>query len=210
LIALVSVYVISENALVAEAGADGHALAADGATAAQDGGAALGLHARAEPVRLHAFAAIGLKCALGHKNALLFPEENLRLDGKSQVYRRLGQESSANCLEAGTAPSKPSWNSSQESLDQRHNSAGGAALNVSVAAFCSDSGNTLAASFTSNGATQSAEKKLCERLIAISPKCATIGTVQESFPASHGTSLSTPQGRIRGQISGIQAVVSGS
>jgi len=33
-------------------------------------------------MRLHAFAAIGLKCALGHKNALLLPEENLRLDGK--------------------------------------------------------------------------------------------------------------------------------
>jgi hypothetical protein len=26
--------------------------------------------------------AIGLKCALGHENALLFPKENLRLDGK--------------------------------------------------------------------------------------------------------------------------------
>jgi hypothetical protein len=43
---------------------------------------------------LHTLAAIRLKCALGHKNALLFPKENLRLDGKSQVYRRLGQESS--------------------------------------------------------------------------------------------------------------------
>ena len=68
--------------LVAEAGADGNALAADGATAVQHGRAALGLHSRAETVRLHAFAAIGLKCALGHENALLFPKENLRLDGK--------------------------------------------------------------------------------------------------------------------------------
>jgi hypothetical protein len=39
-------------------------------------------------------AAIGLKCALGHGNALLFPTENLSLDGKIQVYRRLRQESS--------------------------------------------------------------------------------------------------------------------
>jgi hypothetical protein len=39
-------------------------------------------------------AAIGLKCALGHGIALLFPVENLRLDGKTQVYRRLSQESS--------------------------------------------------------------------------------------------------------------------
>jgi hypothetical protein len=40
-----------------------------------------------------------LKCALGHGSALLFPEENLRLDGKFQVYRSLGQESSPNCFE---------------------------------------------------------------------------------------------------------------
>jgi hypothetical protein len=32
-----------------------------------------------------------------------------------------------------------------------------------------------------------ADKKLCERLIAAFPKCATIVTVKESFPASHGT-----------------------
>jgi hypothetical protein len=68
--------------LVAESSAHGHALAADGTTPAQHGCAALGLHTRAETVRLHAFAAIGLKCALGHGNALLFPLENLRLDGK--------------------------------------------------------------------------------------------------------------------------------
>jgi hypothetical protein len=39
-----------------------------------------------------------LKCALGHGNALLYPMENSRLDGKIQVYRRLAQESSVNCL----------------------------------------------------------------------------------------------------------------
>jgi hypothetical protein len=60
---------------VAEAGAYGYTLAADGATAAQYGRAALGLHARAEAMRLHSFAAIGLKCALGHESALLFPLE---------------------------------------------------------------------------------------------------------------------------------------
>src|ERR1035441_8906481 len=60
--------------LVAEAGADGHALAADGAAAAEHGGAGIGLHAGAETVGFHALAAIGLKCALGHKNALLLPE----------------------------------------------------------------------------------------------------------------------------------------
>jgi hypothetical protein len=67
--------------LVAEASADGHALAADGAAAAQHGGSSLGLHARAETVNFHAFAAIGLKCALGHEDTLLFLEEILRLDG---------------------------------------------------------------------------------------------------------------------------------
>jgi len=68
--------------LVAEASADGHALAADGAAAAENGCAGLGLHTRAEAVGFHALAAIGLKCALGHENALLFPKENLRLNGK--------------------------------------------------------------------------------------------------------------------------------
>jgi hypothetical protein len=68
--------------LVAEAGAYGHTLTANGATAAQNGRAALSLHTRAKTVRLHSFAAIGLKCALGHENALLFPEQNLCLDGK--------------------------------------------------------------------------------------------------------------------------------
>jgi hypothetical protein len=68
--------------LVAEACAHRYTLAANGATAAQYSCAALGLHPRAEAMRLHALAAIGLKCALGHKNALLFPNENLRLNGK--------------------------------------------------------------------------------------------------------------------------------
>ena len=60
--------------LVAEAGADRYALAANGTTAAQNGGAALGLHARAETMSLHAAMAIRLKCALGHGNALLFDQ----------------------------------------------------------------------------------------------------------------------------------------
>ncbi len=73
---------IQEPGLVAEAGADRNALAADRAAAAEDGCAALGLHAGAESVGLHALLAIGLKCALWHKNALLFPGKNLGLDGK--------------------------------------------------------------------------------------------------------------------------------
>jgi hypothetical protein len=68
--------------LVAEAGAHRNSLAANGAAAAQHGCAALGLHTRTETMRLDAFPAIGLKCALRHRNALLFPEEILRLDGK--------------------------------------------------------------------------------------------------------------------------------
>jgi hypothetical protein len=74
---------IDRQTLVAEAGADSHTLAADGATAAQHGCAAFGLHPRAESVRLNALAAVGLECALRHKNALLFLIENLCLDGKS-------------------------------------------------------------------------------------------------------------------------------
>jgi hypothetical protein len=33
-------------------------------------------------VGFHALAAVGLKCALGHGNALLYPREDLCLDGK--------------------------------------------------------------------------------------------------------------------------------
>jgi hypothetical protein len=57
--------------LVAEASAHGHSLAANGAAAAQHGSAAFGLHSRAKSVRLNALAAVRLKCALGHENALL-------------------------------------------------------------------------------------------------------------------------------------------
>ena len=68
--------------LVAESSADRYTLAANGATTAQHRGASLGLHARAKSVRLHAMAAVGLKCALGHRIALLLPIGNLCLDGK--------------------------------------------------------------------------------------------------------------------------------
>jgi hypothetical protein len=57
--------------LVAESGTDSNALAALRATAAEHGGSALGLHAGSEAVGLDALAAVRLKCALGHGNALL-------------------------------------------------------------------------------------------------------------------------------------------
>jgi hypothetical protein len=62
--------------LIAESRADGDALAADGAAAAEYGCPGLGLHASAEAMGFHAFASIGLKCALGHENGLLFPEKS--------------------------------------------------------------------------------------------------------------------------------------
>jgi hypothetical protein len=88
---------------IAEAGADSYALAAGGAAAAEHRGPGIGLHAGAEAVGFHALAAIGLKRALGHKNILLIPDESLCLDGKTQVYRRLAQESSPNSLPAAAA-----------------------------------------------------------------------------------------------------------
>jgi hypothetical protein len=71
-----------ETKLVAEAGANGNALAASGTTAAENGGAALGLHARTEAVLLYAAVAVRLKCALRHGNALLSANEKSRRDGK--------------------------------------------------------------------------------------------------------------------------------
>lgn len=57
-------------------GADGYARAASGAAAAQHGCTGLGLHARAEAVGFRTVAAVRLKCALGHRDPLLFPKEN--------------------------------------------------------------------------------------------------------------------------------------
>jgi hypothetical protein len=61
------------ESLVAMTGAYGNSFAAGGTAAAENGGAGLGLHARPEPVCLHAVAAVGLKCALRHRAALPFP-----------------------------------------------------------------------------------------------------------------------------------------
>src|SRR5580698_6974420 len=60
-----------KGVLVAETGADGNPLAAGRAATAEHGGSALGLHAGPKAVGLDALAAVGLKCALGHGNALL-------------------------------------------------------------------------------------------------------------------------------------------
>ena len=81
--------------LIAMTRTDGDALASGGAAAAQHGCAGLGFHARAESVCLRAVATIGLKCALGHRIALLFPVLILRLVGNIQVYRMSHFESSA-------------------------------------------------------------------------------------------------------------------
>jgi hypothetical protein len=61
-----------QTGLVAETGAYSNAFATDGTATAQYGCASLGLHARAETMGFHTTATIGLKCALGQKNALLF------------------------------------------------------------------------------------------------------------------------------------------
>ena len=52
--------------LVAETGADGNLVTALGATAVENGGTGLGLHAGEEAVGLRAMAAVGLKGALRH------------------------------------------------------------------------------------------------------------------------------------------------
>jgi hypothetical protein len=67
--------------LVAKTCADSNTLAALCTAAVQYGSSATGLHAGTETVGLHALTAIGLKCALGHGYALLFPEICLSLYG---------------------------------------------------------------------------------------------------------------------------------
>jgi hypothetical protein len=108
-----------------------------------------------------------LKCALGHGSALLFPIENSCLDGKIQVYRRLCQESSA--------PSRK--------LDDFLVSFGSRSLaSVRTVSACKREllrfFRPLSPSMVQRE-TDSA--KYCEWGIATIVKCATIGTVHESF-----------------------------
>jgi hypothetical protein len=138
--------------LVAEAGADSHALAADGAAAAQYCCPGLGLHARAETVNFHASAAIGLKCALGHEDTLLFLNEILRLDGKDQVYRRLRQEASAKSAQAQIRIPKPPGSTALEML-KCHHPRGSDELSPHTLV-------TIYPSFTINGATPSFQPKV--------------------------------------------------
>ena len=58
--------------LVAITRADRNAMAALGPTPGQYGGTALGLHTDPEAVGLGPVTAVGLKCALRHKTALLW------------------------------------------------------------------------------------------------------------------------------------------
>jgi len=128
-----------------------------------------------------------LKCALGHRNALLFPLENLRLGGKYQVYLRLGQESSEADFGMGDSALQMYGVRSQPICVTLKNVQRISVEFASVGSTLVTSAVTSIAGFTILGATRKARPKLCERTIASTSKCATIGTVQESFPASHGT-----------------------
>ena len=83
--------------LVAEASADSDTLAADGAAAAEHGCAALGLHAGTKAVGLHALAAIGLKCALGHGMRSCFLMKNLYLAAVSEYIAGCVQNPVPSC-----------------------------------------------------------------------------------------------------------------
>ena len=125
--------------LVAKTGADGDALTANGATAAQYRCACLGLHTRTKTMGFHALAAIWLKCALGHENALLFPDESLCLDGKYLVYRIPGFESS---LPQRRDPNGPKeW--SKWTPNERNSSHSKVQMGLVEKAFFHDSGNLL-------------------------------------------------------------------
>ena len=82
-----------------------------------------------------------------------------------------------------------------------------AVVGVGVVAPGGDTGNTLATSFTSNGATHRSLTKVCEREIATTVRCATIGTVQQSFtrPAER-VFIHGPEVNFLGQTRGEQAV----
>jgi hypothetical protein len=65
----------------------------------------------------------------------------------------------------------------------------------------------FAASFTVVGATCEKHLKECETVIATTAKCATIGTVQESFPSvPRNGFFHVPDSKFSGQTSGDQVI----
>jgi hypothetical protein len=86
-----------------------------------------------------------LKSALGHENALLGSKENLRLDGKYVVYRRLGQESSGK-WDKGVNLRAPTRSVAAYDVSNGNVERGSDVISA-------DTLVTKPASFTSNGAT---------------------------------------------------------
>ncbi|HTB99001.1 MAG TPA: hypothetical protein VK716_18475 [Terracidiphilus sp.] len=184
--------------LVAESGADADTLTAGRTAAAEDGCAALGLHPRTKAVLFYAAAAVGLKCALWHENALLNPVKNCALSasiqciacwvlnpvgGRGRVSNRQLWSSRKNARkEANKAMRQASESRAKQTPPRKF-----LVLSPSLVQPAKDSSN------------------YCEWGIATTLRCATIGSVQESFPASHGASFIPCPDMFSGTNTGDQA-----
>ncbi len=133
---------------------------------------------------LYAGSAVRLKCALGHRNALLILKENLCHGGKYLVYLRLGQESSR----GGGAPLSrlPLVTGARQGNFSAKQSSKRLALHRSTERFACTSRQFFLLS-PSMVQLKRESTNYCEWGIAMTSECATIGSVQERFQASHGT-----------------------
>ena len=115
------------------------------------------------------------------------------------MYRKLAQESSGSRLPAGFGTASSRIAPSSEGLRWRSLRAS-ATLAVGTLV-------TLPAKFHHPWCRSIERAEIYENPITITPKCATIGTVQESFPASHGTGFYPgPRGLFQGPTSGNQVL----
>ena len=154
------------SGLVAEASTDGNALAANGTATAQHCCTGFGLHARPKSVRLHTVAAVGLKCALGHGNALLFPGENVAFDSISEyIVRRVrNPERTSDALSIAKSRTVISFavHSSKRRVESKQNGRMGRSSPCTL--------ETFLRSFTSIGATQSQTRKVLLKSDCIEPQ----------------------------------------
>ena len=144
-----------------------------------------------------------MKCALRHRTQgpLIF-SKTLSLFASSSIPESRFRFHSP----PRAAPAIPSRTLTHPKCERPRNSSLIPWLEPSSSASSSDSGNPVWRDSPSLVQLITRQKNLCEREVALTSKCATIGTVQESF--SHrppGWNLPRPQEfNLHGQTSGLQ------
>jgi hypothetical protein len=107
-------------------------------------------------VRFHTVAAVGLKCALGHENALLFPLKNLRFDSISEYIASWARNPARAIAEFRIAVSDHSTCADEpDAIGALHRIESLVLANFPVTLV------TFVQTFTINGATLQSDEKFC-------------------------------------------------